>query len=82
MSGSTECVDVRHVLRLAPDAVLGTEQRGELPAAARVQQADGMPEIVGNRALMRDETDPFAVDRRGSSSRTSRPGRTFMELQG
>ena len=55
-------IDVRHVLRLAPDAVLGAEERGELPSAARQQQLHGMPQIARDRALIRDQTDALPLD--------------------
>src|SRR5438132_3723662 len=57
--------DALHVLRLAPDAVLGTEQGDELPAAACLQNANGMTQIAGHRALIGDQSDFFSGDGTG-----------------
>jgi hypothetical protein len=54
---------VSHVLLFAPDAVLGTEERVQLPAAAGVQEADGVAEIPGHRALVGDQPDLPPEDR-------------------
>src|SRR5204862_4951045 len=56
-------LDVRHVLRLAPHTVLRAEECGQLPAAAGVQQLDRVLQIARDAALIRDETDAFAVEK-------------------
>jgi hypothetical protein len=55
--------DVRHVLRLAPDAVLGTEERNELPIVSAMEQIDAVAQIAGDTALIRNETDLLPGDR-------------------
>src|SRR3954452_12403509 len=58
-------IDLRHVLLLAPDAVLGTEQRRKLPSSAAMQQINDVSQIARHRALVRDEADVFARDGAG-----------------
>ena len=72
-------IDVRHVLRLAPDAVLGTEERRQFPAAPAWSRSDGVAQIAGDCALIGDRPIRLPAIGCGSSSRTSSPVRTFID---
>ena len=53
----------RHVLRVAPHAVLGAEQRGQLDPGRGVEEVGGVLEARGDRGGVADEPHPAPPQR-------------------